>query len=65
MFVSVKEAARELNVSQNFLRKLVKQNRVTFYKLSERTTRFDLKELRDHMRLFAQRKLSLNDEEHR
>lgn len=50
MFVSVKEAAEALKVSQRFLRQLVKENRVTFYKLSERTTRFDLNELREYMR---------------
>lgn len=50
MFVKLKEAAKELKVSERFLRQLVAQNRVTFYKLSERTTRFDLNELRDYMK---------------
>ena len=53
MFVSVKEAAKALSVSERFLRQLVNQNRLTFYKLSERTTRFDLDELRDYMRHIA------------
>lgn len=54
MFVSIKEAAKTLSVSERFLRQLVKDNRVTFYKLSERTTRFDLDELRDYMRHVAE-----------
>ena len=54
MFVGVKEAAQQLNVSQAFLRKLVRENRVTFYKLSERTTRFDLAEVREYMKLVAE-----------
>lgn len=53
MFVKVKEAARELHVSERFLRKLIAENRVTFYKLSERTTRFDLNELKSYMRHIA------------
>ena len=54
MLISVKEAARVLSVSGRFLRQLVRQNRVAFYKLSERTTRFDLDELRRYMRLIAE-----------
>jgi len=52
--VNVKEAANALSVSERFLRQLVKQNRVTFYQLSARTTRFDLDELRDYMRHIAE-----------
>lgn len=53
MLVSVKEAAEALKVSERFLRQLVNENRVPFYKLSERTTRFDLNELRDYMKHIA------------
>lgn len=52
--VNVKEAARALSVSASFLRQLVRENRVTFYKLSARTTRFDLNELRDYMKHIAE-----------
>ena len=54
--MNVKEAAKALSVSERFLRQLVRENRITFYKLSARTTRFDLNELRDCMKLIAQGK---------
>jgi excisionase family DNA binding protein len=61
MLISVKEAARVLSVGERFLRQLVKQNRVPFYKLSQRTTRFDLNELRDYMRLIAEGKPGVSE----
>ena len=54
MLISVKEAARALGVSERFLRGLVTDGRIPFYRLSERTIRFDLDELRDYMRLIAE-----------
>jgi excisionase family DNA binding protein len=61
IFISVKEAAKALSVSERFLRQLVKHNRVPFYKLSERTTRFDFDELRHYMRLIAEGKPVADD----
>ena len=52
--VNVKEAAKALSVSEAFLRKLAREHRVTFYKLSARTTRFDLNELYDYMKHIAE-----------
>ena len=53
MFTKLSSAARELGVSEKFLRQLVAQKRIPFYKLSPRTLRVDLDELRDYMRLIA------------
>jgi excisionase family DNA binding protein len=53
--VDAKVAAKELRVSQQLLRNLVKEGRVPFYRLSERTLRFDLGELRDHMKHNAEK----------
>ena len=53
--ITAKAAARELQVSQQLLRNLVREGRVPFYKLSERTLRFDLDELRDCMKRNAKR----------
>jgi len=54
MFSTLKTVATELNVSERFLRQLVREKRIPVYKLSPRTTRFDLNELRDYMRLIAE-----------
>lgn len=56
MYANVKEAARELRMSERFLRQLVGKQRIPFYRLSKRTLRFDLAELRDYMRLIAEGK---------
>jgi len=40
------------------LRKLITQGRIPFYRLSPRTLRVDLNELRDYMRLIAESKPS-------
>ncbi len=52
--LTASETAKELKVSERFLRKLVASGRIPFYRLSERTLRFDLDELRDYMRLIAE-----------
>jgi excisionase family DNA binding protein len=53
-FLTCKQAAKAIGVHPQFLRTLVKEGRVPFYKLSERTLRFDLNELRGYMRLIAE-----------
>jgi excisionase family DNA binding protein len=60
MFTRVAEAAKQLSVSERFLRQLIAENRIPFYRLSQRTLRVDLNELRDYMRLAAadQRKMT-------
>jgi len=60
--LSIKDAARELHMSQRFLRRLIGENRIPFYRLSERTIRVDLDELRDYMRLIAEGKLVADDQ---
>jgi excisionase family DNA binding protein len=52
--VSTKEASRVVHVSENFLRQLAREGRIPFYKLSERTLRFDVQELRAYMRVVAE-----------
>jgi len=54
MFTRIADAAKVLNVSERFLRQLITKNRIPFYRLSERTIRVDLDELRDYMRLIAE-----------
>jgi excisionase family DNA binding protein len=54
MFTRIADAAKALGVSERFLRQLIAQNRIPFYRLSARTLRVDLNELRDYMRLIAE-----------
>ena len=54
MMIKLKQAAKELSVSERFLRILIAEGRIPFYRLSKRTFRVDLNELRDYMRLIAQ-----------
>jgi excisionase family DNA binding protein len=54
MMHKIKDAARELHISERFLRQLIAQGRIPYYRLSERTLRVDLDELRDYMRLIAE-----------
>lgn len=54
MFHRIKDAARELNISERFLRQLIAQQRIPFYKLSKRTLRVDLNEIRDYMKHIAE-----------
>ena len=63
MFTPIKEAAQELRVSERFLRQLVNEGKVPFYRLSPRTLRIDLDELRNFMRLVAGRKQENSDTE--
>jgi excisionase family DNA binding protein len=54
MFTRIADAAKQLSVSERFLRQLIAESRIPFYRLSERTLRVDLSELREYMRLSAQ-----------
>ena len=54
VFTRIADAAKALSVSERFLRQLIAENRIPFYRLSPRTLRVDLNELRDHMRLMAE-----------
>jgi excisionase family DNA binding protein len=54
--IKLKHAAKELSVSERFLRQLIAKSRIPFYRLSKRTLRVDLDELRDYMRLIAEGK---------
>jgi excisionase family DNA binding protein len=54
MMMKLKHAAKELSVSERFLRILIAEGRIPFYRLSKRTLRVDLDELRDYMRLIAE-----------
>lgn len=54
MLLKLKHAATELSVSGRFLRQLIAQGRIPYYRLSKRTLRVDLNELRDYMRLIAE-----------
>ena len=60
MFTRIAVAARQLSVSERFLRQLIAENRIPFYRLSARTLRVDLNELRDYMRLIAESKPSVD-----
>ena len=60
MFVDVKTASDAIKISPTFLRQLVKDGKIPFYRLSARTLRFDLNELRDYMRLVAERQRELD-----
>ena len=63
MLIDVETAAKALNVSESFLRNLVRSREIPCYKLSPRTTRFDLEELRAHMRLLATGALETKSEQ--
>ena len=52
--VSIAEASQALRVSRNLLYGLINQKRIPFYRLSPRTIRLDISELRDHMKSIAQ-----------
>jgi excisionase family DNA binding protein len=52
-FVRVGDAAEILDVSEGLLRKLIAQGKIPSYKLSEKTTRIDLDELRNYMRVIT------------
>jgi len=54
MFTTIADAAIDLSVSERFLRQLIAERRIPFYRLSPRTLRVDLDELRNYMRLVAE-----------
>jgi excisionase family DNA binding protein len=54
MLHKLKQAAKELSVSERFLRQLIAEGQIPCYRLSKRTLRFDLNEMRDYMRLIAE-----------
>ncbi len=54
MFTTIKEATKELRVSERFLRQLIRDGRIPSYRLSPRTLRVDLQEVRNYMRLVAE-----------
>lgn len=62
MFHKLKDAATQLNVSERFLRQLIAQGRIPFYRLSPRTLRLDLNEVRGFMRLMAESKPTPDEE---
>jgi len=53
MFTTIKEATKELRVSERFLRQLIREGRIPSYRLSPRTLRVDLQEVRNYMRLVS------------
>lgn len=63
MLVKLKHAAKELSISERFLRQLIAEQRIPFYRLSKRTLRVDLDELRDLMRLIAEGKPRAENED--
>jgi excisionase family DNA binding protein len=54
MLVDARAVSEALGVSQELLRKLAREKKIPFYRLSPRTLRFDLNEVRDHMRMIAE-----------
>jgi excisionase family DNA binding protein len=54
--IDAKEVSRALQVSEELLRKLARERKIPCYRLSERTLRFDLDEVRRHMRELAKGK---------
>jgi excisionase family DNA binding protein len=60
MYTAIAKAAKALSISERFLRQLIAENRIPFYRLSARTLRVDLNELRDYMRLIAESKPSVD-----
>jgi excisionase family DNA binding protein len=65
MFTRIADAARTLSISERFLRQLISENRIPFYRLSPRTLRVDLDELRKHMRGLAEEPVGASQEERR
>jgi excisionase family DNA binding protein len=53
MLVDAREVSKVIGVSQELLRKLAREGKIPFYRLSARTLRFDLDEVRNYMRLIA------------
>src|SRR5262245_36138691 len=53
--VSIREASRAFNVTRDLLYRLIHQGQIPFYRLSPRTLRVDLSELREHLKLITQK----------
>ena len=56
LLVDAKEISKIVGVSEELLRKLARERKIPFYRLSARTLRFNVDEVRDHMRLIAEGK---------
>lgn len=54
MFTRIADAAKALSISERFIRQLIAEKRIPFYRLSPRTLRVDLDEVRNYMRLIAE-----------
>ena len=54
MLTPIASAARELCISERFLRQLIARGQIPYYRLSKRTLRVDVAVLRDLMRLIAE-----------
>ena len=52
--ISVPDASQSLGISKAHLYKLIRAGKLPVYKLSERTLRVDLDELRGHMKRVAE-----------
>jgi len=52
--INAKTAAEEVGVNEQFLRKLAREGKIPSYKLSRRTLRFDLDELKAWMKRYAE-----------
>jgi len=52
--INAKTAAEEIGVNEQFLRKLAREGKIPSYKLSRRTLRFDLDELKAWMKRYAE-----------
>ena len=65
MFTRIADAAMQLSISERFLRQLIAEQRIPFYRLSKRTLRVDLDELRDYMKHIAENeRLFINKTNH-
>lgn len=54
MLLTVKRAARELGVSPDHVRRMIRGGRWPFYRLGLRATRIDVEEVKELGRLIAQ-----------
>jgi excisionase family DNA binding protein len=63
MYARIADAAKSLSISERFLRQLIAEKRIPFYRLSPRTLRVDLDELRKHMRGLAEERVGASQGE--
>ena len=54
MLHTIREAVTDLHLSERLLRQLIAEHKIPFYRLSSRTLRLDLNEVRDYMRMIAE-----------